>query len=68
MTNQELKEYMKERLDKQDDLIKGLSSKLDPIIEEHASMKGAIIAIRWLVGVGFGAIVIIIALLELKYK
>jgi hypothetical protein len=68
MTNAEIKAQMDKIESKLDDALITLHKKIDPLTIEMAKMQGAIGAIKWLGGVGFAAILIIIALLELKYK
>jgi len=68
MTNDELKEYMKERLDMQDKALQELKDTLAPIKSEQDEMRGTIKALKYLVGIGFAAVGVIIALLELVNK
>ena len=68
MTNKELKEYMKERLDAQDKVLASLVKKIDPLIEKQAKTDGAVSTLKWVIGVGIAGLAVIIGLLELLNK
>ena len=75
MTNDELKEYMKERLDMQDQILRDIKKEFIPIKEDlvntkedQAELRGSIKAIKWVIGIGFTSLTIIIAILELILK
>lgn len=68
MTNAEVKAQMDKIEKKLDDALVTLHKKIDPLTIEMARMQGAISAIKWFVGIGFVALTVIIALLELLNK
>lgn len=68
MTNAEIKAQMDKIEKKLDDALIALHGKVDPLTIKMAKMEGAVSAIKWFVGIGFVALSIIIALLELLNK
>lgn len=68
MTNAEVKAQMDKIERKLDEALIALHGKIDPLSIKMAKLEGAISALKWFVGIGFVAITVIIALLELLNK
>lgn len=66
MTNVELKGLMETGFKQVNESIKTLTGKVDPLTKDMARLQGALSMLKWMVGVGFSALLIIIALLELS--
>lgn len=65
MTNAEIKAQMDKIETKLDDALIALHEKIDPLTIKMAKLEGAYSAIKWFMGIGFVALSVIIALLEL---